>query len=182
MSLVSRYCSTSKKPLQRLGTRCRCFTSLSQSEEPDDSVRGRPGGAFAASARKRLESLERPWHKTRGRLIPKPPKLETKIKPYYITTPIFYPNASESMDSLAERVINSNNTLYPVPHIGHLYSLVIADIYARNSSCEDPLRRVHFITGTDEHGMKIQKAAEGRGMKPLELCDLLSDSFSVSEL
>ncbi|OAX36501.1 Nucleotidylyl transferase [Rhizopogon vinicolor AM-OR11-026] len=80
-------------------------------------------------------------------------------KPFYITTPIFYPNA--------------------VPHIGHLYSLVIADILARFTRISEPNRRVHFLTGTDEHGLKIQKAAKDRGIEPSLLCDALSEQFRV---
>ncbi|KAH9899436.1 tRNA synthetases class I (M)-domain-containing protein [Cubamyces lactineus] len=78
-------------------------------------------------------------------------------KPYYITTPIFYPNA--------------------VPHIGHLHTLVVADIYARHAKLCNPNRPVRFITGTDEHGLKLQKAAEAKGMAPLDFCDELSVHF-----
>ena len=65
------------------------------------------------------------------------------------------------------------------PHIGHLYSLSIADTFARHARLSAPKRRVVFTTGTDEHGMKIQKAAQERGMEPNELCDRLSLRFSV---
>lgn len=78
-------------------------------------------------------------------------------KPFYITTPIFYPNAA--------------------PHIGHLYSLVTADIFARFTRISEPDRQVHFLTGTDEHGLKIQKAAKDRGIEPSVLCDALSEQF-----
>ncbi|KAG1742256.1 tRNA synthetases class I (M)-domain-containing protein [Suillus paluster] len=78
-------------------------------------------------------------------------------KQFYITTPIFYPNA--------------------VPHIGHLYSLVTADIFARFARISEPNRPVHFLTGTDEHGLKIQKAAKDRGIEPSSLCDTLSEQF-----
>ncbi|KAG7447802.1 uncharacterized protein BT62DRAFT_930842 [Guyanagaster necrorhizus] len=78
-------------------------------------------------------------------------------KPFYITTPIFYPNA--------------------VPHIGHLYSLLIADIYYRYYSLKDPSRAALFTTGTDEHGLKIQKAAQAKGLPPKEFCDHLSTHF-----
>ncbi|OCH94466.1 hypothetical protein OBBRIDRAFT_769480 [Obba rivulosa] len=78
-------------------------------------------------------------------------------KPYYITTPIFYPNAA--------------------PHIGHLHSLVVADILARYARLSNPGRPVKFMTGTDEHGLKIQKAAKARGMEPLAFCDQLSLKF-----
>ncbi|KAJ3757236.1 tRNA synthetases class I (M)-domain-containing protein [Lentinula raphanica] len=81
----------------------------------------------------------------------------TSIKPWYITTPIFYPNA--------------------VPHIGHLYSLVTADIFARYQALKNPSRPVYFITGTDEHGLKIQKAALDKGLLPKKFCDELSQQF-----
>ncbi|KAJ3881841.1 tRNA synthetases class I (M)-domain-containing protein [Lentinula edodes] len=81
----------------------------------------------------------------------------TIIKPWYITTPIFYPNA--------------------VPHIGHLYSLVTADIFARYHALKNPLRPVSFVTGTDEHGLKIQKAALNKGLPPKEFCDAISLQF-----
>ncbi|KAG5650182.1 hypothetical protein H0H81_000404 [Sphagnurus paluster] len=83
--------------------------------------------------------------------------LSTDAKPYYITTPIFYPNA--------------------VPHIGHLYTLVIADVFARYRRLLEPHRPVHFLAGTDEHGLKIQKAAQTRGLPPKEFCDELSSQF-----
>lgn len=80
-------------------------------------------------------------------------------KPYYLTTPIFYPNS--------------------VPHIGHLYTLVTTDILARHARLSRPDRTVSFLTGTDEHGLKIQKAAEAQNSKPLEFCDRISDRFRV---
>lgn len=82
-------------------------------------------------------------------------------KPFYITTPIFYPNAA--------------------PHIGHLYTLVAADVLARYQAQRG--RQVEFLAGTDEHGMKIQKAARKYFEEPgreLEFCDLLSLRFKVN--
>ncbi|KAF8155082.1 tRNA synthetases class I (M)-domain-containing protein [Pholiota molesta] len=79
-------------------------------------------------------------------------------KLYYITTPIFYPNAA--------------------PHIGHLYSLVAADVFARYQRLRG--RDVRFLAGTDEHGMKIQKAALkhfGEPGREREFCDVLSERF-----
>ncbi|KAF8227591.1 hypothetical protein L208DRAFT_1365815 [Tricholoma matsutake] len=78
-------------------------------------------------------------------------------KPYYITTPIFYPNAD--------------------PHIGHLYSLVVADIFARYMQIRQPGIQVELLTGTDDHGLKIQKAAHAKGLAPDVFCDQLSDRF-----
>ncbi|XP_041652877.1 methionine--tRNA ligase, mitochondrial [Cheilinus undulatus] len=74
---------------------------------------------------------------------------------YYITTPIFYVNAS--------------------PHLGHLYSAVIADCFHRYKL----LKGFHskFATGTDEHGLKIQQAAEAAGKDPLTFCTDVSQRF-----
>ncbi|KAG8983454.1 methionyl-tRNA synthetase [Tulasnella sp. JGI-2019a] len=81
----------------------------------------------------------------------------TSLKPYYVTTPIFYVNAA--------------------PHIGHLYSGVLADTLARYARLRNPNREVFFCTGTDEHGMKIQRAAEDKGIAPAPFCDSVSQSF-----
>ena len=76
-------------------------------------------------------------------------------KNFYITTPIYYPSAK--------------------PHMGHAYSSVIADFFARFKRMDG--FDVHFLTGTDEHGLKIQRAAEKKGVKTLEFCDELSKTF-----
>lgn len=68
---------------------------------------------------------------------------------------------------------------YIVPHIGHLHSVVIADIFARYARIARPDSPVYFMTGTDEHGLKIQKAAQARGMDPLAFCDEISQHFRV---
>ena len=59
-------------------------------------------------------------------------------KNFYITTPIYYPSAK--------------------PHMGHAYSSIVADIFARFKRLEG--YNVLFLTGTDEHGQKIQKEAK----------------------
>jgi len=66
---------------------------------------------------------------------------------YYITTPIYYVN--------------------DLPHIGHIYTTVMADVFARHHRMlgED----VRFLTGTDEHGQKIERAAASQGIPPMEL-------------
>lgn len=74
---------------------------------------------------------------------------------FYITTPIYYPSGE--------------------PHMGHAYSSILADVFARfkrNDNC-----KVYFLTGTDEHGLKIQKAAEKEGLGPLIYCDKISKIF-----
>ncbi|CAD6574182.1 MAG: methionyl-tRNA synthetase [Cyphobasidiales sp. Tagirdzhanova-0007] len=80
-------------------------------------------------------------------------------KPYYVTTPIFYVNAE--------------------PHIGHLHSLVLADVFKRYRQLRDGDSRSEpvLLTGTDEHGMKIQKAAQARMIQPVELCNEVSQRF-----
>lgn len=57
-----------------------------------------------------------------------------------------------------------------------------ADIFARFNRLIRPQPDVHFLTGTDEHGLKIQKAAQDRGIEPGHFCDLLSERFRVSIL
>ena len=76
-------------------------------------------------------------------------------KNYYITTPIYYPSAK--------------------PHMGHAYSSIIADFFARFKRIDG--FNVHFLTGTDEHGLKIQRAAEKKNINPLEFCDEISQTF-----
>ncbi len=74
---------------------------------------------------------------------------------FYITTPIYYPSGK--------------------PHMGHAYSSIFADVFARYKRNEN--FNVFFLTGTDEHGLKIQKAAEKANMKPLKYCDEISQIF-----
>ncbi|PWN39274.1 hypothetical protein IE81DRAFT_306777, partial [Ceraceosorus guamensis] len=109
-------------------------------------------------------------------------------KPYYITTPIFYVNAS--------------------PHIGHLHSMILADVcarwaaykrgdvhagglelndpadqsgtsapVARDSRAEGTRSNALLATGTDEHGQKVQRAASQRGEHPKQMCDQVSGTF-----
>ncbi len=68
---------------------------------------------------------------------------------FYITTPIYYVN--------------------DMPHIGHIYTTVMADALARYHRLRG--HDVYFLTGTDEHGQKIEKAAGSRGIEPIRLAD-----------
>ena len=54
-------------------------------------------------------------------------------------------------------------------HIGHAYEKIVSDVIVRHFSqrCED----VYFLTGTDEHGIKIQKTAAEKGITPKQMCD-----------
>ena len=76
-------------------------------------------------------------------------------KNYYITTPIYYPSAK--------------------PHMGHAYTSIIADFFARFKRIDG--FNVHFLTGTDEHGLKIQRAAEKNNIAPLKFCNEISKNF-----
>jgi len=80
----------------------------------------------------------------------------TSPAPYFITTPIFYVNAQ--------------------PHIGHLYTALLADTIARWQRLQE--RQVLFSTGTDEHGLKVQQAAALNKQNPLAFCDEVSEKFS----
>lgn len=85
------------------------------------------------------------------------PPASEMAKPFYVTTPIFYVNAS--------------------PHIGHLHTVVLTDVFARFSRLRHPERPVVFSTGTDEHGLKIQQAALRAGVSEQAFCDDVSQRF-----
>jgi methionyl-tRNA synthetase len=76
-------------------------------------------------------------------------------KTFYITTPIYYVN--------------------DVPHIGHAYTTVAADVLARYWRLRG--RDVFFLTGLDEHGQKVQQAAAKAGIDPQAHCDKLAPQF-----
>ena len=76
-------------------------------------------------------------------------------KNFYITTPIYYPSGK--------------------PHMGHAYSSIVADIFARFKRLEK--YNVLFLTGTDEHGQKIQKEAKKSSKDPKQFCDEISETF-----
>ena len=74
---------------------------------------------------------------------------------FFITTPIYYVN--------------------DIPHIGHAYTSIAADFIARFKRMNNI--ETMFLTGTDEHGQKIQKAAENKSISPIELCNHNSEKF-----
>ncbi|XP_020931377.1 methionine--tRNA ligase, mitochondrial isoform X2 [Sus scrofa] len=83
---------------------------------------------------------------------------DTRDARAYFTTPIFYVNAA--------------------PHIGHLYSALLADALCRHHRLRvSSAAATRFSTGTDEHGLKIQQAAATAGLAPSELCDRVSAQF-----
>jgi len=76
---------------------------------------------------------------------------------FYITTPIYYVN--------------------DVPHIGHAYTTVAADVVARYKRLLGS--EVFFLTGTDEHGIKIEKTANQKGLTSQELVDEVVERFQL---
>ncbi|MEO2159838.1 MAG: methionine--tRNA ligase, partial [bacterium] len=74
---------------------------------------------------------------------------------FYLTTPIYYVNDK--------------------PHIGHAYTTILADVLTRfhRKTGED----VFFLTGLDEHGQKVQQAAQNRGVDPIDHCDEMAPRF-----
>ncbi len=74
---------------------------------------------------------------------------------FYITTAIDYANGA--------------------PHLGHAYEKVLADVIARHARMSG--RRVHFLTGLDEHGQKVQQTAQQRGVSPQQLVDEVAVGF-----
>ncbi len=83
--------------------------------------------------------------------------MQNKCKTAYITTPIYYVN--------------------DIPHIGHAYTTIIADVLARYSRMIG--LDTMFVTGTDEHGQKIEEAAKSRGRTPKEYADEISGKFRI---
>jgi len=74
---------------------------------------------------------------------------------FYLTTPIYYVN--------------------DVPHIGHAYTTIAADVFARYKRMSG--KQVFFLTGTDEHGRKVEKAAQEGGEAPLQFADRVMQRF-----
>src|SRR5581483_1311969 len=74
---------------------------------------------------------------------------------YYVTTPIYYVN--------------------DLPHIGHAYTTLACDVLARFMRLDG--RKVKFLTGTDEHGQKVEKSARAAGVDPQTFCDRVSENF-----
>ena len=74
---------------------------------------------------------------------------------YYLTTPIYYVNDR--------------------PHIGHAYTTLACDVIARFKRLDG--YNVHFLTGTDEHGQKVEKSARSSGLQPKEFTDQVSKNF-----
>ncbi|KAL8868641.1 MAG: hypothetical protein Q9174_004858 [Haloplaca sp. 1 TL-2023] len=100
----------------------------------------------------------------------------TAEKPYYVTTPIFYVNAG---DRYAYEFSKKAQLLTDVlaPHVGHLYTIVLADVFKRYHALKG--KKAILCTGTDEHGMKIQQAAKKAGQDVRAFCNANYKSFET---
>ena len=79
----------------------------------------------------------------------------TTTDPLYVTTPIYYVNAA--------------------PHVGHAYTSVACDAAARFARLDG--REATLVTGTDEHGEKVEESAAAKGVEPLEFATSVSNTF-----
>ncbi|MFC1542809.1 methionine--tRNA ligase [Pseudomonadota bacterium] len=77
------------------------------------------------------------------------------MQPYYVTTPIYYVNDE--------------------PHLGHIYTTIAADVLARHKRMSS--FDTFFLTGVDEHGQKVQQAAEARNIEPIELANSVVERY-----
>src|SRR6185436_16988085 len=80
---------------------------------------------------------------------------QTIVSRFYITTPIYYINAE--------------------PHLGHAYTTMVADAVARAHRLMGD--EVFFLTGTDEHGQKVERAAQKAGLSAAAFADRISEKF-----
>ena len=76
---------------------------------------------------------------------------------FYVTTPIYYVNDK--------------------PHIGHAYTTIVADVFARYYRQKFGKENVFFLTGTDEHGAKIEQAAKNKNQSPKDFVDEVSNQY-----
>jgi len=83
--------------------------------------------------------------------------MNKELKNFYVTTPIYYVNDK--------------------PHIGHAYTTVMADVFARYYRKIKGEDNVFFLTGTDEHGSKVAESAAARNLSPQEFADKISDEY-----
>ena len=77
------------------------------------------------------------------------------MKTFYATTPIYYVN--------------------DLPHIGHIYTTVVTDVLTRYHRLLG--EKTRFLTGTDEHGQKIERAAAAQGVAPIELANRVVERY-----
>jgi methionyl-tRNA synthetase len=79
------------------------------------------------------------------------------MEPYYVTTPIYYVNST--------------------PHIGHAYTTVAADVFARHQRQRG--RETFLLTGVDEHASKVARVAAEQGLSPQEYVDGIVEAWGA---
>src|SRR6516162_6243213 len=163
-SLVSRQPSSNglaARSLLRPGPDC-ARKSPKTSPAPTGSTSIASRRCSARSLRSNASRGRKPASEPAGLLDRRPLRshicrLEGKMtadRPFFLTTPIYYVNDQ--------------------PHLGHAYTTVACDVLARFMRLDG--RRVYFLTGTDEHGQKVQRSAEAAGISPQEFTDRLSET------
>lgn len=85
--------------------------------------------------------------------------MHNKLSNFYVTTPIYYVNDK--------------------PHIGHAYTTIMADVFARYHRKIEGKENVFFLTGTDEHGSKVAKSAKSHNLSPQEFADSISEEYKI---
>ena len=143
-------------------------TAMPRTRSPAGSPPWRPliagsryGTRSPGSSRRRTASISNaskqssaPFSRSSARR-PRPGKQMSGQKTYYVTTPIYYVN--------------------DVPHIGHAYTTLACDVLARFKRLDG--YDVFFLTGTDEHGQKVEKSAAAAGLDPQAFTDRVSQNF-----
>lgn len=114
------------------------------------ATRGPPHSSLSASNDHDSSSLRHLFSDARSALHNVP-------KPFMVTTPIFYVNDK--------------------PHLGHAYTSVACDVIARFMRLDG--RNVFFLTGTDEHGQKVEQSAARKGLSPQVFADQVSQPCNV---
>src|SRR5437667_11590558 len=108
------------------------------------------------SHRRDAESAEVAQRKSTSAHFARSIEEATLMKTFYVTTPIYYANS--------------------LPHLGHLYTMIVADTIARQKRQKGI--ETFFLTGTDEHGINIERAAQRNNRTPKEQADYVVSYFT----
>jgi methionyl-tRNA synthetase len=145
--------STAKKTVKKKASKKSAKQTTSK---PVVGATGKPAAVKPTAVDTPPAAGKRPKAAPRGKAVPvAEPSTTSGQNTYFVTTPIFYPNG--------------------VPHIGHAYTAMVTDAIARFQRLDG--FDVRFLTGTDEHGLKMQQTAIAEGLTPLALADRNSGRF-----
>lgn len=104
-------------------------------------------------------------------------RFSSKSCGYLITTPIYYANACKFLTHFRSKIHQLLNHFPAAPHLGHLYSSVIADTVNRFQKLTTTHSVNIFSTGTDEHGIKVLQAASNKKIPVSIYCDNISEEY-----